>query len=236
MQSLCHIINKILPPKTVISLVGAGGKTSALFKLGEYFKNQYKIALTTTTHIYDPQNEKNRCFDTVISNFDINIIKDLKNDEKDIVVLGAGKTKDDKLKGLKFDEIEALKEVFDLIIVEADGAKKKALKAPDAHEPAVPPSSNIVIGVIGINVLGKSLNQENVHRPEIFSKITNCQLNNAITLDHIITLINHKEGLFKNCPKDAVKIVFCNQSEGLSLEQKEYLETTLRPLIVSFFF
>ena len=53
----------------VIALVGAGGKTSALFGLGEELARRgpaWEVVLTTTTHLFDPRLEPGRSFDRVV--------------------------------------------------------------------------------------------------------------------------------------------------------------------------
>jgi probable selenium-dependent hydroxylase accessory protein YqeC len=56
-----------------------------------------------------------------------------------------------KVIGCEPDEIDELKAlaVADVILVEADGARHCAIKAPAAHEPCIPRSSNTVIALTG---------------------------------------------------------------------------------------
>ena len=70
--------------------------------------------------------------------------------------------------------------MFQWIIVEADGAKRRPLKAPGRYEPVIPACSHIVIGVVGLNGLGKPLDKKYVFRPEIFAEITKLGLGKPI--------------------------------------------------------
>ncbi len=59
--------------------------------------------------------------------------------------------------------------LFDWIIVEADGARHKSIKSTAAHEPVVPDMTTHLIHVTGLDVLGRPLDDEHVHRAELFS-------------------------------------------------------------------
>ncbi len=56
------------------------------------------------------------------------------------------------------------------LLVEADGSRQKPLKAWAEHEPAVPAFADQVVQVAGLSALGKPLQEEHVHRVEIFSR------------------------------------------------------------------
>ncbi|WP_297134845.1 selenium cofactor biosynthesis protein YqeC [Terrisporobacter sp.] len=58
--------------KDIITIVGAGGKTSLMFSASSLFRKDYKVLVTTTTHIYVP--DKN-LYDEMI------MLSDIKDDE-----------------------------------------------------------------------------------------------------------------------------------------------------------
>ncbi len=58
--------------KDIITIVGAGGKTSLMFSASSLFRKDYKVLVTTTTHIYVP--DKN-LYDEMI------MISDIKDDK-----------------------------------------------------------------------------------------------------------------------------------------------------------
>ncbi len=67
------------------------------------------------------------------------------------------------------------------LLIEADGSRGKPLKAWAEHEPPIPGFVEFVVQVVGLTGLGKSLNHENVHRPEIFSKLSGLSMGELIT-------------------------------------------------------
>ncbi|NIS47426.1 MAG: putative selenium-dependent hydroxylase accessory protein YqeC, partial [candidate division Zixibacteria bacterium] len=74
------------------------------------------------------------------------------------------------------------------LLIEADGARKKLLKAPADHEPVVPPMVEQVVVSASLNSIGKTLSEEYVHRPEIAASILKNKMGSEITLEEVIEL------------------------------------------------
>lgn len=201
--------------KELISFVGGGGKTSSIFKLAHELKAESKkVLVTTTTKIFVPEPKD---FDKLIirhNNENFNIIKP---SASSITVLGES-IQNEKIWGLSPAIIDEIFQsgLFDCILVEADGAKRKSIKAPSSHEPVIPSSTTKTVGVIGLSALHKDIEKE-VFRTEIFKKI--CEDSQILTLEQIFRLIISPQGLFKNTPLDAEKYLFLNQVEGQNLKK-----------------
>lgn len=207
-------LNIDLTKKELICFVGGGGKTSSMLRLAKELKEIGKsILVTTTTKIYKP-NEKD--YDRLIVEPNQDIVWDGNQMLKgEITFLGQGISSENKLLGVNKEIIDDLfqKEKFDYILVECDGAKNKPIKAPAFHEPVIPPKAGIVVGVIGLDALNKRINNESVHRPNIFSEIVSGKINEKIDEHKVVNLITSKEGLFKGIPKRSNKYLFLNKAE-----------------------
>jgi len=211
-------------PGRVIALVGAGGKTSALFGLGEELAlgpARARVLLTTTTHIYDPRLEPGRGFDRVV------LAPALADPDRDgpeappppgpgpcRVVLAAGEDPaTGKLRGIHPDQVARLAPAWDYIVLEADGGKRLPVKAPAGHEPVVPRASALVLGFVGLACLGRPMDGRTVHRPERFGPVTGCAPGAAITLAHLAALARSPQGLFKDAPPGALRVLVLNQAD-----------------------
>lgn len=199
----------------LISIVGGGGKTTSMFRLGkELLSHKKKVLLATTTAIFMPDDGD---YEKLI------LLKDkskgidfIKGSSTGLTVLG--RTIDlekNKLLGVDAEVIDRIFEsnIFDYIIVEADGSKRKPIKAPALHEPVIPNSTTKTVGVIGMDCVGKKLYEENVHRAEMLANITNSKLGDIIDERIIYNLIVSKEGIFKNTPQNSQKYIILNKSE-----------------------
>lgn len=212
---LIEALDISLEERELISIVGGGGKTTSMFRLGrELSVRGKKVLISTTTAIMKPDRN---CYDNFVLTVDRAIDYDLLEKlGRGVTVIAREVIKDkNKLKGIDSESIDEIfkREIFDYIIVEADGAKRKAIKAPDSHEPVIPSLTTIVIGLIGLDVVHKKIYEENVHRADIFAKITNSKLGDVIDDRVIYELIASKNGLFKLTPKESKKIVILNKAE-----------------------
>ncbi len=195
-----------LKEKDIISIVGAGGKTSLMFQLAqEIKKNDSKLLLTTTTKIYVPQKEK---YDFICIG-ENQFSKYAKLGKKGIYVYGTEINVEDKVIGLQEEQLDDLVKYFDYTLIEADGSKMKPIKGWNDNEPVVFEKTTKTIGVLDIQVLGMKICEGNVHRIEKFCEITNSDEGKIITHDHLLNVILHPKGIFKNAKGE--KILFINK-------------------------
>ena len=218
-MNIVEFLNIESNKKEMISIVGAGGKTTLLYNISKELKRMYKrILLTTTTHIYIPP--KDVYTDLFLSNSRETLFKYAEAiKDKDLFIIGDSITKEKKIKGIDIsiaDEIYKLG-IFDFILIEADGSKKKPIKAPAEWEPMIPQMSSMVIGVIGLDSLGKIVVEDSIHRLKEFCNISECRPGDIINGSMIAKLIKHPKGLFKNTPEKAEKIALLNKADNGSL-------------------
>jgi len=198
----------------LVCLVGGGGKTTAMFALAGLLKRQgAKVLVTTTTNIFYPGED--RCGTVILdSSRDPALFSGIRPGT--VTCLGAGLIQDKlKLKSVDPDFIDRLfrDAVFSHILVEADGAKRKPIKAPAAYEPVIPSRATRVIGVVGVDAIGTPLDDRHVHRPELFSQLTGRPPGAAITADDVACLVNEPAGLFKNAPPACRRYLLLNKAD-----------------------
>jgi molybdenum cofactor cytidylyltransferase len=58
-----------------------------------------------------------------------------------------------------------------LITVEADGSKMRPIKAPAEHEPVLPESTTLLAPVVGLDAIGATIDDRNVHRPTLVRQL-----------------------------------------------------------------
>ena len=149
---------QIKPGMTAI--IGGGGKTTLLYALARELSQDARVIVCTTTHIFPP--EHMTCL-TTKSRGEVCAALQREN----CICVGS-KCAEGKLSapGISF---EALVQIADYILVEADGSKHHPLKAHASHEPVVPAQTNQTILVLGVSGLGKPI-REAAHRPELYAE------------------------------------------------------------------
>jgi probable selenium-dependent hydroxylase accessory protein YqeC len=103
--------------------------------------------------------------------------------------------------------------LFHWIIVEADGAAGKPLKAPAAHEPVIPACTKRLVGMVGLNGVGQPLTEQLVFRHEQFGRLTGLSLGSKITDSSIADVLICDDGLFKGFCPEVMRIAFFNQAD-----------------------
>jgi probable selenium-dependent hydroxylase accessory protein YqeC len=228
-MNLAGVLAPLLPdPETgaVIALVGAGGKTSALFGLGQELAGN-GVLLTTTTHIFDPRLERGRGFDQVVLDPALALEgapvqggwgPDGPVPGRRIVLAAFAEPDHGRLCGIHPSRVAQLRRARAFVIVEADGAKRLSVKAPADHEPVVPASADLVLGLVGLDCLGRPMDAATVHRPERFGPVTGCAEGAPIRLEHLSALGRSPLGLFKGAPASARRVLVLNKADLCGLD------------------
>jgi probable selenium-dependent hydroxylase accessory protein YqeC len=207
----------MLGDRGVVSLVGAGGKTSLMFKLAhELAAAGEPVLTTTTTKIYEPLPEQS--INLIISGSVSGMLEQARATLKNHCHLTAAFEKlpaQRKLRGFAPEFVQAIwnSHLFRWILVEADGAAGRPLKAPVEHEPVVPACTTQLVGIVGLNGAGQPLNDQWVFRPERFIQLSGLARGSKVSPAAIVAVLLHEKGIFKNAPAAAARIAFCNQAD-----------------------
>jgi len=201
----------------VVSLVGGGGKTTLMFKLArELSMAGEPVLTTTTTKIFKPSSSQTGR--VILSDSVTNILDRaaVMLDRHLHLTAAVGKLPESgKLVGFHPDIIGELWNagLFQWIIVEADGAAGKALKAPSAHEPVIPACTKRLVAMVGLNGVGQPLTERLVFRHAHFARLTGLRLGSNVTAVAIADVLVRNEGLFKGSFPEAMRIAFLNQAD-----------------------
>ena len=196
--------------KHVISIVGAGGKTSLLYAMAEWFEKQgKKTIVTTSTHIYPPKEA-----------FRMDVLSCWKQNKYAVI----GKKVKNKL---EFSEILSLYiSRADIVLIEADGSKHKPCKIPNKNEPVILKQTDCVIGVIGLSALQKPI-QEVCFRVDEICSFLNKEKEDVLTVEDVIKMIQSEVGLKKGCSNRDFYVVL-NQCDGK--KELEYAQEIMKGL------
>lgn len=171
-KKLMDILNIDPERHRIISVVGAGGKTSLIYQLAvELRELGYRPAVTTTTHI---QAEGRFGFSPI-----------------------GTPCEEGKLRALSKEVFDQLTEQYDVVLVEADGSRHHPLKVPAEHEPVIPKQTDLVIGVAGTYAIGQMF-MEGCHRWELACEHFGVHPQDRITKQDLEMILNSEFGQKKN--------------------------------------
>ncbi len=200
-----------LSPAQCVAFVGAGGKTRAMFQLARQLGGS--VVVTTTTHLGSWQ----------ISQADQHVTAETTQDLQDLkpegVTVITGRIGDEnRVDGINPAVLSWLRArcryLSIPLLVEADGARQKPLKAPAAHEPAIPEGTDIAVVTAGLSALGRPLASDSVHRPEIFANLSGLRLGESLTAEAIIRVLLDPQGGLKGIPVGARRVALLTQADS----------------------
>lgn len=185
----------------IISITGAGGKTSLMASLALSLSKKGRVLVTTSTKIALPKEG----FDRIFTSFDAYF------DDKDakIVCLGHKVEGKGKLASIGRDNLSKIIDDFDYVLVEADGCRNLPLKFWYPHEPVIYDLTTKVIGILPIKIMGKETKDDFIYNYQGFSKNIGTGI---IDSKMINKLIAYDKGFYKGFDKE--KYFFFNQVES----------------------
>ncbi len=167
----------------VVAFVGAGGKSSAILTIaGELTEAGMTVLVAPTTKMTLKEAER---IGPLLTSKDLDELRTRAGETlsggSSGVVVGSGLLSKNRVGGVEPAWISALASLADVVLVEADGSRRRPIKGTADHEPALPDSTTLLVATANISAFGMPVDEEHVHRPEIFSKLTGIGPGQSIT-------------------------------------------------------
>ncbi len=167
----------------VAAFVGAGGKSSAILTIADELSEAGMTVLAVpTTKMFVSEAEKIGPLVTAEDADELRAkVEEALSGGASGVVVGSGLLSKNRVGGVEPDAVSSLASLADVVLVEADGSRRRPIKGTAAHEPVLPDAATLVVAVGNIGAFGKPVDDEHVHRPELFSKLTGIGSGQSIT-------------------------------------------------------
>jgi molybdenum cofactor cytidylyltransferase len=221
------------------AFVGGGGKTSALFLAA---REVAPALVTTSTHLAIQQATQTERHLTWAPNAPM---PDIESALGQGITLVTGLPREDiaRVAAPTLEQLQKLNELARYhalpLLIEADGSRQKPLKAPAAHEPAIPPFADLVVVTAGLRGLNQPLDENFIHRPELFGALSGLQPGEPVNAEAVMQVLRHPEGGLKNIPPGAQKVILLNQADTPELQAiagnmaRELLKTYAAVIVAS---
>ncbi|MDH3261376.1 MAG: selenium cofactor biosynthesis protein YqeC [Acidimicrobiia bacterium] len=205
-----------LGTRELVAFTGAGGKSTLMLALGvELAGAGEHVLVTTTTKMGRAQLDglpavcRSEDRDAVTAAVAAN----------SLVALATGGD-DHKATGPPPGVIDALfrSVPVDYLLVEADGAHGRSLKAPGPHEPVIPAEATTVVVLMGVGAVGGRI-ADVAHRPEQVVILTGLGVRDTLEVDHCVTVLTHPQGGLKGIPPGARVVVALTETGTPAAEE-----------------
>ncbi len=222
-MKLCEALG--IRPGEVAAFVGAGGKTTAIWRAqAELVAEGGHAIVTTTTKMMEPVLPRDGAL-MLAARPDATRIAGLL-DHAPRLVLAARRlgnpvpahadhpvpSRPSKLDGLPTETLDGLVEQLPGVtwLVEADGAKGCGLKLHAAHEPVIPHSATTVVVMAHLDVLGQPLDATTVHRVDDATRLLGVPAGTPLTPARFARVLCDETSL-KGVPERARVIALLTQ-------------------------
>lgn len=200
----------------VVSVVGAGGKTTTIGRMVREAKKRGREALVfTTTHMRE---ENCPWFTLESEGGKENSLEKVESLFQTYGSVCIGRAADGgKIKSisepLRDILLEKCREKGRIVLIEADGAKCLPLKVPAEHEPVILPETTHVLSLYGMDAVGGVM-EKVCFRTKAAAKLLGKGEKERITPEDIALLSASEAGGRKGCPLDAAYWVILNKADG----------------------
>ena len=162
-----------IPPHAVISLTGAGGKTSLMTAWARELASEgRRTVITTTTHLQHPlsfEDESDSPYRGIRVLFPEDFMKngtpdteaaaekleELLTEYGAALIVSADPARPGKAMQPSDEIMECIFRAADAVLIEADGSRRKPFKWPMPLEPAVSDKTDITVCIAGLTALGQ---------------------------------------------------------------------------------
>lgn len=199
-----------LEARGLVCVVGAGGKKTTLYRLATLIS---RAVVTTTVRIPHFDEQVNRVH---VTQDPVGALAST-TDWPVGVVPGREET---RYTGYDPETVAAIarSDLADAILVKADGARTRWLKAPNASEPRIPKTADAVIPIASARIVGEPLDDEHVHRPGLVAELTGLELGESISPRDVATVLVSSNGGLKGVPAGATVVPLINMVDDAGLE------------------
>lgn len=205
-------------PDMAVAFTGAGGKTSAIRRLAGELQGDVPLLISVTTRLAKSQSDLAERHLILEEGLDAAQIRRELENNASVLLTGPLDAGEGKWVGMPPPALDDLWRADELrgavMLVEADGARGRSLKAPAAHEPALPESVDLLVPVVGLDVIGTPADGELVHRPERVLQLLGVDAGAEISEQHVVWLLRAPDGGLKGAPRGAAIRALLNKAGG----------------------
>jgi len=203
----------------VVAFTGAGGKTSALFRVGrELAAAGWRVIGTTTTRIAAAElAEAPAIVTTDVAGKSVRpeALSRALNQHGFVFLYHTLSASGgmEKAIGIHPDLISTLIDGVDsdAILIEADGARRMPLKAPYPHEPVIPAAATLVVPVVGVDSVGQPLDSDHVYNPQALIDHFGYTYGERVKWPWVASILRDAELGLKGVPESARVVALINK-------------------------
>lgn len=209
--SLCEALG--IGPGDVVGIVGAGGKTSLMYRLvRELASRRVPVIATATTKIWEPA--EGTMPDVVLGEGNASHIELLRGvvEARGFALSGSSET-GGKVIGHSPEFVDSMRRANPgwAIVAECDGARGRSLKVPEVHEPPLPSLTSVYIVVVGADCLGARVDSGEVYNPETVAGLAGVPVDAVVDDGVVAAAVLSPDSYLGRRPRNSNMFVLLNK-------------------------
>jgi probable selenium-dependent hydroxylase accessory protein YqeC len=202
-----------------VNFVGGGGKTALIHKLLQEYCSMGPVLSSSTTRIHPPDPKEGS---VVISGENLVLLRQIVSQigcncarQPYKMVVARHFMSPNLLRGLPSDFTDNLdRNLFPIILNEADGAAGFSLKLPRESEPVLMNNAEYLVPVIGMDCLNQPMGPEVLFRWQAFADSFSLRAGEPITPELAAGILLHTQGVCKGWKPGVIIIPYINKVDG----------------------
>ncbi|MCH8070203.1 MAG: putative selenium-dependent hydroxylase accessory protein YqeC [Candidatus Marinimicrobia bacterium] len=192
-----------------IAIMGGGGKTGLLLRLGKELSRYYnKVLMTSLTKSGFNHGDNVVFMDTVEREGFSSLFE-----QYNPLFIMHSMIDSTKLVGISVSVLNDMVKKSTVCLFECDGARNRSLKVHNRIDPEVPDFATHIIIVVGADVVNTKLSDGKVHRPDLFAKVWKIDNHFTLDVDFVTKVVTSKTGYLSKVPNNPALIYFVNKAE-----------------------
>jgi probable selenium-dependent hydroxylase accessory protein YqeC len=183
----------------LVSVVGAGGKKTTLYRLIEAHlaAGSSRIGLTCTVAMAPPPRSLGKPLIADARSLAYELAR--RGPEPPVLVYAQPSSKPGRVGGVPPDILAGLHADggFDVTLIKADGARMRWIKAPAEGEPVLPPGVITILPLVSAKIFGQPLSEAVAHRADRVAAVTGAEPGEPLSPEHVARLLTSEHGALR---------------------------------------
>jgi probable selenium-dependent hydroxylase accessory protein YqeC len=205
-----HVADALAAREGTTCVVGAGGKKTTLRTLAGELDCAVLTATVRIPVVDDWVDE------VVVTDDPRDTVASATDADRPLAVFPS-RERPDRYAGYDPETVDTLADCGRPVLVKADGARTRLLKAPADREPQVPRTATTVVPVVSARVVGNPLTDEWVHRVEHVAALTGLRRGDRIGVTDVARVVASERGGLRSVPGGATVVPLVNMVDDEEL-------------------
>lgn len=208
----------------LLAILGSGGKSGLRDRLGrELAREGFNVILTDITRSAPPTGGEV----LLLERDGLRAVREELQRRSPVYVLGR-EGQGSSLLGVEERELPALAKWADAVLVEADGARRRPIKAHNERDPVVPGVATHALVIVGADAVGATLQSGRIHRPELFARTWGLAPGEELTAAQAAEVVTSERGYAGKLRAGVRTAFLVNRGDLFAEEAQELAEQIAR--------